>query len=141
MDYTDYCKEIGIQKPVLEKIDEILEIFNFILPGETLEQIFVNDYINEDGTREYSSLIILSNNSICEAKDFMNSYKMDWISRENRKIRYWDLNSKDNKLNQITESSRMSINIMFDDKIELDIKASKVNCRHMLALFNKIRNN
>ncbi len=54
-EFIEYLKSIGITaEEYLKRIETIMEVYSELCQGEIVD-IFVDEYIKEDGTREYEA--------------------------------------------------------------------------------------
>lgn len=69
INYNDYLRDIGISDGVIkDRVDEIISYFGSLYDNTKLKSIFISEYITEDGNRNYTSLWLIYENIICEAK-------------------------------------------------------------------------
>lgn len=122
-------------KAYLERIGNIYNFYKEISPDE-ITDIFVSDYIKEDGSREYENLSFFSQKYIKEAKQFRANDDFDNTPIKNR-ITWWNLKMQDYDFKNATEKSRLYLKIMLDTRINGEYKASKENCDHLRDIFLK----
>lgn len=139
MDFTKYYEDIGITEPIINKVNEIITMYKTLIPNQELKGIFITDYIKDDQTRQYESLVLLFSEGVCEAKNFTRDYQIDWGLLNKDKIEYWELKSKNNKLDSFTDESRLTLEVRFQQSTYIILKASKQNCKYLLEFFNKMR--
>ena len=96
INYNDYLRDIGISDGVIkDRVDEIISYFGSLYDNTKLKSIFISEYITEDGNRNYTSLWLIYENIICEAKNFINETDFDSIYYKTNHIFYWNLKSKE----------------------------------------------
>ena len=69
-EFIEYLKSVGITEPLYKKIETVYEFYREICPDE-ITDIFVTDYITEDGSREYEHLCFFSEKFFMDAKQFI----------------------------------------------------------------------
>ncbi len=62
-EFLEYLESIGMTKTLCKRVETIYAFYTEICPDE-ITDIFITDYIKEDGTREYQNLW-LNNHRIC----------------------------------------------------------------------------
>lgn len=132
-----YLESIGITGPLLPKVNLVYEYYNQYL-GYDIDDIFVSEYINSDGTRTYENLWFFNENYCYEAKQFltMDDFDTDLISNsiDSFTVRKTDFDIKNNVT---TESSRMNLDFLLKVDRTGQMKASKDNCKKMSEILLK----
>jgi hypothetical protein len=134
-EFVTYLESIGITKPIQEKIEKVYEFYINICPEE-ISDIFVTDYIKEDGPREFDSIWFFSNNYIMEAKQFMSKDDFD-ISPIKGRIVYFSIQKQDYDFEKATEKSRLNLLFGMDTEVKARLKASKENCDFLHNISSK----
>jgi len=83
-----YLQSLDMGKVLMSRVSRVWDFYNAILP-ERLDDIFVNDYVNDDGTRTYGSAWLFSPTFMAEVRDWQTTDDFDLL-RPSR-IRYWRL--------------------------------------------------
>ena len=132
-----YFKTIGIKQPLQERINEIYEFYTAICPEE-IEDVFVSEYIKEEGTREYQTIRFFSKSYVMLANDFVQKDQYN-ISRYTRsEISAVRVEKKDYDFKKATDKSRMTISILwYGPARRSTYRASKENCDYLKAIFDK----
>ena len=133
--FKSYLKSIGITATLVNKIESILSFYKDICSYK-IEDIFVSEYLTEDGSRQYENLWLFSKKSAMEAKQFVSTDNYD-DTVFNKKIIRWDLSKTDYDFKNATEKSRAFLNVMIQDGVSGVFKASKENCDQLLMIFKK----
>jgi hypothetical protein len=103
---------------------------------DKIEDIFIDDYFKEDGTREYEDLWFFSNSYCLEAKKFLTQIDLD-ITPMKKRITYWSVKIQDFNFKESSEKSRFDLRLQFLGQIAGDLKASKKNCNYLQTLISK----
>jgi hypothetical protein len=133
--FISYLESIGITGTLVNRIESILSFYQDICSSK-IEDIFVSEYLTEDGLRQYENLWLFSKKSAMEAKQFVTGDNYD-DSVFNKKIIRWELSKIDYDFNKATEKSRAFLNIMIGGAVSGVFKASKENCDQLLMVFKK----
>lgn len=128
-DFVKYLESIGITECISKKIEMIYEYYKTIHPDE-IADIFVTEYINEDGDRVYENLWFFSKIYCMEAKQFLTKDDFDITPIQSR-IEYWNIQKQDYNIKKSTEKSRLFLKFQIDNKIRAEFKASKENCDYL----------
>lgn len=135
-EFKDYLKDINMSDILVERV---MEVFNFyqLVHANEITDIFVTDYLKEDGERVYESLWFFSQGYLMEAKGFMSKDEFD-MSPLLKCVSYWSLEKKNYDFQKATVKSRLFIKIKFSElDINAQFKASKENCDYLKNIFHK----
>lgn len=132
-EFKIYLISIGITNTLIKRIEEIYNFYQKLCPEE-ITTIFVTDYINEDGTREYENLWFFSKKYAMEAKEFIVEDDFDMAQIQNR-INYWNIKKDNYDFKKPEEGSRLYLHIGFNPDLTADLKASKENCDYLKKIF------
>ncbi|MEL4305650.1 hypothetical protein [Methanococcoides sp. LMO-2] len=124
--FIEYLEKIGIGDTLQKKINYIYDFYREVC-NEEIKDIFINEYLTEDGERVYENLFLFSDTFIMEAKNIMKEDDFDMTPLKNR-ITYWQIRKVEYDFIESNEKSRMYLQVLFDKKIEGAFKASKENC-------------
>jgi len=135
-EFVEYLKKIGInEQKLIERVEYILNFYEKLYSGQ-IEDIFISEYLNEDGTRVYENLWFFTNEFLFEAKQFIIEDNFDSMSIVNT-IKYWNILKKEYDYETSSIKSRMSVYISFVEKLTAILKASKENCDNLKLIFSK----
>ncbi|MBU4374370.1 MAG: hypothetical protein KKD69_03760 [Euryarchaeota archaeon] len=126
-EFVEYLKSIGITTQVMHnRIETIYEVCSEICPDEIVD-IFVDEYIKEDGSREYEDLNFFSDTYQFGAKQFLT--KDDYgIARIKKKVLLSKIQMQNYDFKKATEKSRLYLEVKFEGELNASFKASKENC-------------
>jgi len=127
-EFIEYLKSIGLTEPIIGRIEHIYQFYKEISSDE-IRDIFVTEYIKEDGSREYENLWFFSSKCCMEAKLFITKDDFDVAPMRND-VMYLRIQKQDYDFEKATEKSR--IQLRFDlSYVRGILKASKENCDHL----------
>ena len=70
-EFLKYLKSIGMEKSLINRIDQVCSNLESLARRE-IDDIFVTDYVREDGIRVYENLRIFTEGYIVEADQFQS---------------------------------------------------------------------
>lgn len=105
--FRAYLESVGIVGALLERVDAIIRFYES-LPAQEILQIFVSEYVKEDGSREYEALWFFSMNFMMEAKGFVRGDDFDMAPIAGR-VSYWRIQKSDYDFVRATEKSRLNV--------------------------------
>ena len=127
-EFIDYLESIDIKGGILlDRIESIYEFYNDMCPDE-IEDIFVTDYIDSEGKREYENLWFFSDRYAMEAKGFAMGKDDFDIAPIKDRVEYYEIRKQDYDFKEATEKSRLHLKIKWDTGIHGEFKAAKENC-------------
>lgn len=133
--FCKYLKDIKVPTPLQNKIEEMINYFESILT-EKLENIFLCNTLNEDGTYDYTSLWLFFEDSVCEAKNILKVIDYDYMSTSQTQFKYWNIKSDiDNQFKDFTEKSRINLHIDFVNGLLWELYSCGNNCKYLYDLF------
>ncbi len=123
--FDEYLNGIGITTIILkDRVNLAYSLASQICPEE-IEEVFVSDYIKDDGTREYESVWFFSKGYCMEALNFVTENRIDIVRIKTKRI---EVNLKDYDFEKATESSRLQLSIQLEEGLYAELKAAKENC-------------
>jgi hypothetical protein len=137
-EFEEYLVAIQVPNALKARIETILEYIGAICDEEMVE-IFVTDYMKEDGTREYENLLFFSNTFVIESKRFVTDDDLD-IALLKDGVYYFSVKTQSYNFQKATEQSRIYMKVMLTSgqpDLGLDLKGSKENCDYAMRLFQR----
>lgn len=136
-EFIEYLKMIGITADkYLNRIETIMEVHSNICQEEIID-IYVDEYIEEDGTRNYDGITFFSNEYDFGAVQFLTEDKFI-ITKRKKNVIAIKLKKKNYDLKKATENSRLNIEVRFDlSELYSIFKASKENCDNLMQMYFK----
>jgi len=135
-EFIEYLSSIGIPSGRLQ--NRIENIYNFYLDllSADIQDIFVTDYLQDDGSRNYENLWFFSRNHCMEAKQFIKDDDFDIITMGKRIIT-WRIKKINYDFNNATSESRLNVVFILPHLRSGTLKASKENCDSLRDIFKK----
>lgn len=136
-EFEEYFKSIGITSDeYCRRIEEIMSFF-LEFTEEEIDDIFVDEYIKEDGTRIYEGITLYSNSYDMAGLDFLTEDHFHFFLRK-KKMEGFKIKKKNYDFKKATDTSRLNIEMFYDSRnLISDFKASKENCNHLKQIFLK----
>ncbi|HCG63240.1 MAG: hypothetical protein A2Y31_04130 [Spirochaetes bacterium GWC2_52_13] len=135
-DYIEYLERLGIRdESTPKRVKQILDFYKEIYSGEEPKFLFVSEFLNGDGKREYTSLILFYNDIICEAKNFRTEYNLD-ANQFDPSTCYWNFKLSNIPTCEQSEIKSAYLNFYFSFNMSLELKATDDNCQNLLEIFN-----
>lgn len=130
-----YLETIGIQHMFLERVDDVLSFYQQVYPDQ-IEDIFVTEYFDKEGNRQYESMWLFSKHFAMEAKQFLVEDDFDSAPLQHQ-VKYWSIEKTDFDFRDATEKSRMLLNFHLLSGVAGALKASRENCNFLRDIFRK----
>jgi hypothetical protein len=133
--FTKYLQSIGMGRVLIDRLTAVHRFYSSVIP-EPIEDLFVSDYVNEDGTRSHESAWFFSLNYIAEARTWPSSDDLDVLKV--RGIHYWRLQKEEYEFDRKPkEASRMRLEFSVGPSNSAALRAAKNNCAPLKAIFLK----
>lgn len=128
-EFIKYLESIEMtEQAYIKRIENIIDIFTEIIK-EDIEEIFVSDYIKEDGSRIYENIDLFTKRYNLGAEQFLDPHKDHFTISERKEIfTILTIKKTDYDLKTAQSKSRLSIEVRYNDKTMSVFKASKENC-------------
>lgn len=134
--FESYLELIGVTKPVRDRIEVVCNWAQAVYPLDTAD-MFINDYIKEDGERVLQSLVLFSEEVFLEAPDFLTEDQIEF-NAYHRRVFFWHLEKKDYDFETATERSRLYLTFNCAlAELYGEMRASGRNCDYLRDIFRK----
>lgn len=134
--FIPYLNDIDITtRAYLKRVELIYTLCSDICPEE-IEDIFIEDYIKEDGTREFDDITFFSKRYCVSAHSFLSKINLA-ISPITKRITFWGVTAQDFDFKESSERSRLNVYIKTVQGADGDFKATRGNCTYLQAIINK----
>ncbi len=104
--------------------------------SEEITDVFVSEYLNQDGTRKYENLWFFSETYCMEAKQFITKEDFD-ITPIKEKTSYIRIKKENYDFKKATEKSKLHLELGFTNEVRGNSKASKENCDYLKEIILK----
>jgi len=136
--FLRYLKLIGMSSDTLiGEVDKAQDHCQRICPGE-FKDIFVDDYIGQDGRRVYESVTFFAHPYSISAELFTGEQKYGLGNITNRRF-YLTFDSKDYDFEKATEKSRLSVewlDVSTGEQVGY-LKGTKENCDALMKILKE----
>jgi len=134
-EYTEYLLGLGMTKPLIDRVEVLLDIYSRLTQWE-VDDIYISEYIKEDGRQEYEDLRIYSGNSYALCQNFLTSNAI--TLSDHRRISHIYLDRDNYDLSEAEEKSKMTIVCSyFGTDSKMTMKATGLNCNKLTEIFLK----
>jgi len=134
-EFIKYLDCISITNALRGRIETIYKLCKQLCPEE-IKDIFITDYIKEDGSRVYENLWFFSEKNCMEAKNFRAVEDFDIIPMKKR-VTFWNIKIHNYDFKKATDTSRLFLAIRFDIDMAGYFKAAKENCDYLKEIIFK----
>jgi hypothetical protein len=139
-EFTRYLYEIGIKDlfyiEVVKTYDRVTKLIS-----DEITDIFVTDYVESDGRRNYEDLILFTSGRIVEAQRFITQGGLFVNQISSYPLAGMDLNSTAYDFENASAESRLNAGLVFGPAgfggLRIDLKASGNNCDFLTAVLKK----
>lgn len=139
-EFASYLNSIDMSSTLIKRAADVFRFYAEICPEE-ITDIFVSEYVNEEGQREYENLWILSPNYVGEAHNFLDKDDFD-LTRIARNVNILRVRKEEYDFTAATHKSRLRLEFLFRIQGQLGavkgaMKASGRNCDYLKAIVLK----
>jgi hypothetical protein len=132
-----YLESIGLTSETIKRhVGRVIDHAEQ-LSGQEIIGIFVNDYYDESGSREYESLWLTSEQYLCEVRNFRKTgeYDID-VSPIKKNIMYFRIWTRDYEFESSTKKSRITMECVNRNDTSFQLKAADDNCEKLVKFIN-----
>lgn len=135
--FIDYLESIGITAPLTDKVENAYNFYHKFL-DYTIDDLFISEYLTEDGSKIYEGLWFFNSEFCFEAKSFVTQEDFDSDKIIN-KVRSFTLKKNEYDIieNKHNDGSRLYIEFTLDNLRTGILKASRNNCLKLRDVFFK----
>ena len=136
-EFLEYLKSIGIVSKSMQA--RIREAHNdcLLLSNEKPQDIFVDEYMDSEGQRQYECINFFSKHYHFAMNDFLGKSDRYFYSILQARILRWTIEKTEYDLKKATDKSRIVIDFLISDAAGGNLKASGKNCEVALLMFKK----
>lgn len=137
-EFLDYFKAIGMTEPIQRRIETVYEYTNKLCPGEEFEDVAVNEYVDEEGTRTYTAVRFYSDKRVVMIKDILggDDFSVRGLKQD---IVFIRVEAKDYDFKKAIEKSRLHVFVQYSffENAFAALNGSGGNCDHLMAIYRK----
>lgn len=134
-EWTDYLHSIGVVDHFYEKAERVVLFYENLFPND-INEIFVSEYVDKEGMRQYDNIWLFTSEVVLEAKAFLK--KDDYDATPLRGcLKYWNITKEEFEIGSASKKSRMTLMIGMTGSVRGEMKASAENCDHLWSIFTK----
>ena len=132
-----YLERIGFSSETIRDNVKVIVGHANRLCNEEMKEIFVVDYYQEDGSRGYGSLWLMSEQFMCEARDFRKTadYDID-VARIKDAVIYYRVRAEKYDFRNATRESRLMVECANDTGTSFQLKACGENCSRLAEVID-----
>ena len=132
-----YMESLGLGDLLIGRAEAVLSEIPHMLPlKQSILEVFICDLLDKDRRRAYTHLWVITEDYMCEAKDFLLRDDFDIVSRS--RMTYANV-TKTNMPGFVgTNDSQMRLEVNFGDtRIQGVFTATSSNCNNLIALYKR----
>lgn len=133
--FITYLNEINMTETLQNRVETMYDIFNEMC-DEDIDDIFVTNYVEDDGTMVYENLWFFSDKYIMEAKNFPTLCDLDITPIKNH-INYWNIKMQKYDYQNATPTSRFFLTFRLNTMTDADFKSAGMNCSYLKCIIKK----
>ena len=137
-EFDRYLKQIGISELFYERSKHVVEVLRRVI-GEDVLDIFVSDYFDGEGKRNYQDLLLFTQHRIVEVKQFLTQDQYFINNVQEYPIVGIEINANEYDFEKATEKSRLNLKVFWGEgtSLNLPMKAAGENCDYLNGIFKK----
>lgn len=132
--FEDYLGNLPLTNAVKGRINEVLLMNSKIIDFE-IQDIFVCEFKNDEGSRNFTSLWLFSEKFCIECKNFLNSNNFDLTPL--KELDYCSIFLADFDFEETGEKSFVKIHFRFKVGLTGDLIATESNCLSLFEIYKK----
>lgn len=132
-EFSAYLEELGMGNPFKERIDQLINNYSQ-LTDQPIDEIFVSEYRDNDGTKHYETLVLFTQSHVFETEHFLTEPRL-WVAAYINKIAHVEITFSEYDFLNATAASRLSCVLRWDPgNFILRLKATGPNCNRLRDL-------
>ncbi|HET6309680.1 MAG TPA: hypothetical protein VFH00_01600 [Candidatus Nitrosotalea sp.] len=131
-----YCIGLGMPKALIERAKLIHALYGKLGIND-ISDVFISEYVKEDGERSFENLWFFADKHVMEAKQFATEIDLDMAP--STVVSYIDLKQTEYDLEHSTGASRLFVTatLPLGMGVGLTFKASRENCDYLKTIVIK----
>ncbi len=134
-EFSKYLDSIEAPQVVRGRVDQIHGFYQILCPEE-ITDLYISEYVEDSGRRQYESLWFFSSSYCMEALQFVSQVKLDMIGLHDSVYR-WAATAAEYDFKKATSASRLSLDIEFGGDLRGSLKASSENCDFLVGVLRQ----
>jgi hypothetical protein len=135
-DWKKYLESIGVVDLFYNRACKVIEFYERLYPNE-LKHIFISEYVDKEGMRQYENMWLFTENYAFEAKGFLRTVDFD-ASPMKKYIEYWNIKKDNFDFDDLSKDSRMVLTFHLRNDSKGELKASADNCTQLMKIFEEM---
>jgi hypothetical protein len=135
-EFDRYLKEIGIKEFFYERSVGVFNLFSNLI-DEDIKDIFVSEFVDGEGKRIYSDMLLFTRCKIIEARQFLRANDYFFNCLQNYPLSGFDVQTTEYDFKTATEKSRLTMRATFGAALEISAQASGRNCDYLGGILRK----
>lgn len=128
-----YLAEIGTTRVARDRAQTMWSIVHGLF-GSELKEIFVNDYVTDEGVRTFSNIWFFTDEYFAECRDFIERTHFDRTDYLER-IQWIDIEAISYDMGEnTTDTSRLMVEARMNDNLTMTFKSARNNCKYLRDL-------
>ncbi len=132
-EFESYLSDVGMGGVLIERVRDIDTLVSSVLPEE-VTHIFVGEYLDSEGTRQFENLYFLTPGYLVELRNFVSGdtteFEVDLIRDSIINVMFV---VKEYNFQQASDASRLNFRYT-TGPLGAELKASKGNCDHLFRI-------
>lgn len=134
-EFTEYLLGLGMTEPLIKRVEELLDIYSRSTQYE-IEDIYISEYLKEDGRREYEDLRIYSSDCYCLCHSFITENEL--ILSNHKLVTSVHLERDNYDFSEARTNSKLSLySFFYATPATMTLKATGLNCDKLNKIFQK----
>lgn len=135
-EFTAYLKQLGATKPIQDRVEYLYCLCKNIFPGKIFIDIFIDEYLNQDKSRQYTGLTFYSNDFNFSIENFLVSERIE-VTHHRKVQNCVAITLQNFDFKKANDQSLMTIELIYDSTPKGYYRASQKNCEHLVRMFKK----
>jgi hypothetical protein len=135
-DFNHYLKGIGITELFFERSKKLFELFSSLIEEDIMD-IFVSEYIDGEGKRNYEEILFFTKSRIIEARQFLTKDDYFFNCTLNCPVSGFVILPTEYDFVKATDKSKLNVNVYLRTELIINMKASRENCDYLKEILKK----
>lgn len=135
-DFSRYLKGIGITELFLERSKKLFELFSSLIDEEIMD-IFVSEYIDGEGKRNYEDILFFTKSKIIEARQFLTKDDYFFNCILSCPVSGFVILPTEYDFVKATDKSKLNVQVYFRTELLIKVNGSRENCDYLNEILKK----